>query len=142
MAAVGIEGASRPTPALHGTVLYVEDHPADAALMVDYLGGFEEVSLAVVTSVEQAIDVVLQVRPSVVLIDVDMLGDASGIDALGRLRSHPAMRGVSVVGLSGAAHPRARALARHLGFRLFLPNPIDLSALGDAIASVLSVAAR
>lgn len=138
--AVDIDGPSRVAPSLRGTVLYVEDHPADAALMVDYLGGFDEVSLFVAPSLERAIDVAREVRPSVVLLDVDMLVDAEGIDVFARLRALPEMQGTSIVGLSGTAHPLARTLSRHLGFRLFLTKPIDLSALGEAIESTLTAA--
>jgi CheY-like chemotaxis protein len=125
---------------LRGFVLYVEDHPVDVALMADFLSGFEGLSFAAVTSIEDAGEVARRTPPSVVLMDVDLLGEPGGSDALARLLALREMRAVPLIGLSGTAHPRARELARHLGFDRFVAKPLDLTELGRALASVLPAA--
>lgn len=122
---------------LGAAVLYVEDHEADVALMEDYLGGLDAVSLSVAASIEHAIESARRAAPSIVLLDVGLVGEPGGIERLARFRALPEMRDVLVIGLSGTAHPRARALARHLGFHRFVAKPIDLTVLGDALSSVV-----
>lgn len=141
MSSAGPVEAPAARPGAGARVLYVEDHPPDVALMADYLSGFEDLSLAVASSIDQAIELAAKIRPAVVLVDLDWLADRASTGLLARLRALPTMRAAQVIGLSNSADPKTRAFSRHLGCDRFFTKPLDLSALGDALGEMLPTAA-
>ena len=117
------------------TVLLVEDDPEDLFLFQDALRrrGFRHRVTAVKDGAE-ALDWILargehskrdaSCAPDLVVTDLQMplIG---GLELLGALRSHPTLRHLAVVMLTGSDAEREKLEAKRLGASLFLRKPSD-----------------
>jgi CheY-like chemotaxis protein/two-component sensor histidine kinase len=119
------------------TVVYVEDNPANVAFMEQLLSEFERVELLTALTAEIGIEIVRRVRPSMVIMDINLPG-MNGFDATKRLREWPETRDIPVIGLSAAAMPRDRKRAEEAGLFRYLTKPVDVDALVAVIEEVLA----
>lgn len=116
-----------------GRVLLVEDNARNLKLARDVLeyAGFLVVA---VTTAEDALDVVHDARPDVVLMDLQLPG-IDGHTALARLRSDPRTAGVPVVAVSALAMVADRERALAAGFDGYIEKPIDVRAFPGQVRS-------
>jgi len=82
---------------------------------------------------QRTMDIAAEARPDVIVLDV-MLPDIDGWELLGRLREHPATRGIPV--LVCTILPQEE-LARTLGAAAFIRKPVSREGLLAALARVL-----
>ena len=136
-ASAATEGAAAPAyGSLAGVrVLIVEDDRVTrlvASEFLDWLGAAHETA----GDVREALDLLRRQPPDVVLMDISM-PDLDGFEALRRIRALPAGRALPVLAMS--AHVFQSEIESYLaaGFDGFVPKPLDVPRLGQAIAAAL-----
>ena len=117
-------------------VLYVEDNPANVALMRDLLNAHDEVELATTPTAEMGLELARMKRPKLILLDINLPG-MNGLEALQLLRVWPETKDIPVVALTAAATERDRQIGKAAGFYRYLTKPVKIDELEAAIESVL-----
>jgi DNA-binding NarL/FixJ family response regulator len=117
-------------------LVVVDDHPTfriGMAALLSEIVGFDVVGEA--ASQEQAVQVVLDVRPDVVIMDLD-LGGGSGVDATREILRHAPGTGILVVTMSGDDHAVFTAMrAGARGYLLKGAEPADIERSIRAVAA-------
>jgi CheY-like chemotaxis protein/nitrogen-specific signal transduction histidine kinase len=134
----GIESQRRSPPAGGAQVrqvLYVEDNPANLALVRKLVSRRADLRLSCAVTGRLGIALARRDLPEVVLMDIN-LPDISGIDALAILRGHPATAHIPVVAISANAMPHDIEKGLQAGFLRYLTKPIDI----DEFARTLDLA--
>ena len=141
--------AALPAPAPSATagmkplrVLYIEDNPVNALVMRELVALRPNITLHVAGDGRTGIDAALQLRPDLVLADMQ-LPDMDGHELLRQLRAQrvPA----TLIALSANAMPDALARARASGFDDYWTKPIDVARLLaglDRLAAALPTTAK
>ena len=127
---VPVTSIAPTTPMPFGTlpVLYVEDNEVNVMLMQAIASKRPQVQLHLATSGAEAMETVRQIRPLLVLMDMN-LGDCHGIDLIGRMRSASPDDDVLYVAVSAEASGEQINLALRQGFDRYLTKPLRLEAL-------------
>ncbi|VXA97144.1 hybrid sensor histidine kinase/response regulator [Brevundimonas sp. G8] len=133
--AVGARSVSSPKPAV---VLYVEDNPANIALMRQAAAGLG-LTLHAATTGPEGLELARALRPDVILLDIG-LPDMDGYEVKARLDADPMTRHVPVLALTAAVSPQDRTRGAAAGFDAWLAKPLDLTALAAALNDVLGSA--
>jgi CheY-like chemotaxis protein len=107
------------------TVLLVEDNPSNIKLVETILGDRPEVTLIVATRGELAVELAVEHRPALVLLDLN-LPDVSGEVVLRRLRSDERTAETPIVVVSADATPRQVLRIRRAGADDYLTKPFGL----------------
>jgi two-component system, OmpR family, phosphate regulon response regulator PhoB len=117
------------------TVLVADD---DAGFRAYVRAALEGPHFRVVEAADgaEAVDVALQERPDVILLDWRMPGQ-SGITACRRLRQEDALAGVRIAMITGLDDERDRTLARHAGADAFVVKDADPEALTFQVRRLL-----
>jgi CheY-like chemotaxis protein len=125
---------AHPTPPAH--VLLVEDNPDAAESMTLLLEGLGH-QIRVVPDGPTALSTAQADVPDLMLVDIGLPG-MDGFEVVRRAKRDPALRGTTVVALTGygSLEDRRRALAA--GFDHYLVKPIDLDALRGVIEGLAS----
>ena len=131
--AAGVLGVATPKQAV---VLYVEDNPANIALMRQAATGLGLTLHAAATGVE-GLDLARALQPDVILLDIG-LPDMDGYEVKARLDADPVTRDVPVLALTAAVSPQDCARGRLAGFEAYLAKPLDLAALAAALNDALA----
>lgn len=108
-------------------ILIADDEPFIRQLLSVTLLGFE---IVVADSGTRALELVNDLRPEVVLLDIMMPG-MTGVGVLEAIRSNPEIQHIPVILLTGEHHMRDEALAA--GATEFLEKPFRPFALIDLI---------
>lgn len=118
------------SPATSGfaTILQVEDNPSNIRLIARILQRRPGVRLVTAQTGQEALDLALEVRPDLVLLDLN-LPDMSGRDVLGCLRTEPETRDIPVVMLSADATGTQVDRLLKAGAVAYLTKPIDIHRL-------------
>lgn len=114
-----------------GTVLYIEDNPANVCLMERLFRDRPE-RLEVVAQGSLGIDLARRLQPRLVLLDLH-LPDMDGHEVLARLRAEPATTDLPVVVLSADASPRRAERLVDQGAVGYVTKPIDVAELLDVV---------
>jgi two-component system, chemotaxis family, chemotaxis protein CheY len=119
-----------------GRVLVVEDQPQVMGILRDMLQHLQyEASTA--TSAEDALAAIIDVRPHVVILDLQLPG-MSGQEALAYFREHyPA---VPVIVVTGSLEQDVARQVRDRGAFDVLVKPFSLAALRDLLARAMKLA--
>jgi CheY-like chemotaxis protein len=134
----GLSAAESPTrnrlAALR--VLVVDDNrdAADSLALLLRLAGYE---VQVAYTGSDALEAVRSFQPQVLLQDLQM-PDMSGYDVARRLREQPAAKKVVLVAVSGHGSEGDRRRSLEAGFDHHLVKPVDLYALQQVLASLVS----
>jgi PAS domain S-box-containing protein len=107
-------------------VLYLEDNPANAALMRSIVARRAAAELSVVTRGTEALASALASPPDLLILDLH-LPDMSGEEVLRRLRSDARTASMPVVVLTADAAPHVRKRLARLGADAFLTKPVDVA---------------
>jgi signal transduction histidine kinase/CheY-like chemotaxis protein len=116
-----------------GRVLVVEDDPAAASLMAEYLtaDGYE---VEIVASGEDAVERVLHDPPVLVSLDIELAGSLDGWQVLTALKANPETADIPVfVCTAGNGRPHAASL----GAADFLVKPFSAKRVRDVVARLL-----
>jgi len=110
------------------TVLYIEDNASNVKLLEAILAGRPEVELMVAIQGRLGMELALEHRPDLVLLDLD-LPDMPGDEVLRRLRADPRTATTRVVVVSADATPRQVERLLALGADDYLSKPFDIARL-------------
>jgi two-component system cell cycle response regulator DivK len=107
-------------------ILVVEDNERNMRLFCDVLqaSGFRTLEA---TTGEQAVEVVFEHRPDLVLMDIQ-LPDIDGVEALGRVRADDGFASVPILALTAQAMEGDRERFLAAGFDGYLSKPVDIAA--------------
>ena len=118
------------------TVLYVEDNPANLALMEEVIGMAGKLRMISAHTAELGLQLARTQHPDLILMDLNLPG-MNGVEALHHLRDDPSTGGIPVIALT--AHAMRADIARGLeaGFDAYLSKPIDVSKILSTVRGAL-----
>lgn len=119
-----------------GTVLYIEDNPANMRLLETVLEGVPDVHLIPAIQGSMGMDLATQHLPDLILLDVH-LPDINGDSVLRQLKGNPTTSQIPVVMLSADATKKQIELLTSLGAADYLTKPIDLVVFFDILRQYL-----
>ncbi len=116
-----------------GTVLYVEDTPANVALLEQYFILMKGPKLLIATSGEEGVKVALAKKPDLILMDINLPG-ISGTQAMQELRAHgDVCADIPIIAISADSSSTEIERALTAGFDDYITKPIQLSVLQTAL---------
>eukprot|EP01133_Synstelium_polycarpum_P022179 gene22179-26615_t len=122
------------------TLLYVEDNPANLALVEQLIARRSDLKLLTAVDAHLGIDLARTYQPDVILMDINLPG-ISGYGALHILLGDPLTRHIPVMALSANAVPRDIEKGLQAGFFRYLTKPIKVVEFMDALDVALHHAA-
>ncbi len=114
------------------TLLYVEDNPANLALVQQLIGRRGDLNLLTAIDGHVGVQMARTYLPDVILMDINLPG-VSGYGALAILRDDPATAHIPVLALSANAIPRDIEKGLEAGFFRYLTKPIRVREFMDAL---------
>jgi PAS domain S-box-containing protein len=123
------------------TLLYVEDNPANLALVEQLIARRSDLKLLTAIDGHLGIQLARAYQPDVILMDINLPG-ISGFGALKILREDPATAHIPVMALSANAIPRDIERGMEAGFFRYLTKPIMVTEFMDALDVALHHAAQ
>jgi PAS domain S-box-containing protein len=127
------------TPNSHVLVLYIEDNPANLALMREVLSAWTQVEFLSAPSAELGLALAKKHQPDLIILDINLPG-MNGIDAIRALKSQAATDAIPVIALSADAMPHTIDKALRAGFTRYLCKPIDITELQNTLQTFISPA--
>ncbi|MFZ6742813.1 PAS domain S-box protein [Undibacterium sp. JH2W] len=122
--------------AVHGSsqrsLLYVEDNPANLALVEQLIARRSDLKLLTAVDAHLGIATAQVCKPDVILMDINLPG-LSGFGALKILANDPLTAHIPVMALSANAMPRDIAKGLDAGFFRYLTKPIKVNEFMDAL---------
>jgi len=134
------QAASRE-PGDQPTMLYVEDNPANLALVEQLIARRGDLKLLTAIDAPLGIELARAYLPDVILMDINLPG-ISGYGALKLLRDDPATTHIPVLALSANAMPRDIEKGLEAGFFRYLTKPIRVHEFMSALDLALLHAAN
>ena len=104
-------------------ILYVEDNPANLALMQQIVAGIDEAVLTSAHSAELGLDLAAADPPDVILMDIN-LPEMSGLEALQRLKNRTKLAHIPVIAVTADAMQASIDRGMEAGFHTYLAKPI------------------
>jgi PAS domain S-box-containing protein len=140
------DALERRQPLSHGachqpTMLYVEDNPANLALVEQLIARRGDLKLLTAIDAPLGIELAHAYLPDVILMDINLPG-ISGYGALKLLRDDPATAHIPVLALSANAMPRDIEKGLEAGFFRYLTKPIRVHEFMSAVDLALLHAAN
>lgn len=126
-----------PQSSGEATVLYVEDNDVNVLLVRQIMSLRPAWKLMVANSGSQALEMVKQQRPDLLLLDMH-LGDMTGFELVDLLDADPATRGIPKVALSADAMPDRVHAARQRGFAAYITKPLNVAKLLQCLEEQLA----
>jgi CheY-like chemotaxis protein/nitrogen-specific signal transduction histidine kinase len=126
----GYEGRRR-------TVLIADDVPENRAFLIDLLGSLGFCTLEAADGL-QALASVRATRPDLILMDNGM-PSLSGLEVTKRLRADPGLADVPIIAVSAGASGAERQRCLDAGANAFVPKPVDVPELLQAIGLQLGL---
>lgn len=117
------------------TILYVDDEPDIREVVQISLGLIGDLSIHVCESGERALQMLPQIGPDLVLLDVMMPG-MDGPTTLRSMRATPAYADIPVVFMTAKAMPQEIARFKELGAAAVIPKPFDPMQLGHQVMAI------
>ncbi len=117
-------------------VLYIEDQPANQALLKRLVATIPGVELIAAETAEVGLELAARHRPDLILLDLNLPG-MDGYAALTRLQRMPETRDTPVFALSVAATPREIARGLKAGFARYLTKPFEIRAMIETLQQAL-----
>ncbi len=121
-------------------ILVVEDNPLNMELVTDVLQ-VRGYSVIEATSGKQALEMVREHRPSLILMDVQLPG-LDGLSVTRMLKSDPSTSDIIVVAVTVHAMRGDEAKVYEAGCSAYLPKPIDTRELPRVISRFLQFKAN
>ncbi|MBX3622002.1 MAG: response regulator [Rhizobacter sp.] len=119
-----------------GTVLYIEDNPVNALLVVEVLRQWPGVQVVVADTGTAGLQQARALKPDLVLLDMH-LPDMTGLQVLAQLRADDATRHLLVAALSANAMPQDVAQALEAGACAYWTKPIEFASFLENMRRVL-----
>ncbi len=118
------------------TLLYVEDNPANLALVEQLVARCPDLRLISAIDGHLGIQMARVYKPDVILMDINLPG-ISGFGALKILQNDPATQHIPVMALSANAMPRDIENGQQAGFYRYLTKPIKVDEFMSALNQAL-----
>ncbi|WP_426086566.1 hybrid sensor histidine kinase/response regulator [Janthinobacterium sp. PSPC1-1] len=130
-------GAPSASPDLRGVRVLLVDDEADARELTERILRDHHAEVHVAGSVAQALQLLEQVRPHVLVSDIGM-PDADGFDLLAHIRAHapPGAARLPALALTAFAQSQDRQRALANGFHAWVSKPLDPAELVAAVAQL------
>jgi two-component system, cell cycle response regulator DivK len=125
----------RSIPVAGEPILIVDDNAVNLKLMRVLLAS-EGYTVRTAVDAEDALDVLAEFRPRMILMDLQMPG-MDGLELTRRLKKDPALARTVVVALTAYAMKGDEAKALEAGCDGYITKPIDTRTLTDTIAGYL-----
>jgi len=122
-------------------LLYVEDNPANLALMESIVEGVRNLSLISAPTGELGYSLAEAHNPDIIILDINLPG-MDGCEAVRLLRSRKSTKNTPILALSADAMPRSVDRGLKAGFDDYLTKPIDVPRLMEAIRTALENGAK
>ena len=122
---VALAKSQAPDGTALGTLLYVEDNPANLELVEQIIARRTDLRLLSAAEGSIGIEFARAYQPDVILMDINLPG-ISGIDAMRVLRADPSTAQIPIIALSANAVPRDIAKALDAGFFSYITKPIKV----------------
>lgn len=126
----------QPTEKQTVCVLYIEDDPANVALVKHILDRRPGIQFLHAAQGHLGTELVKAHEPDIVLLDI-RLPDMSGIDVLKTMRSDPATRETPVIIVTASAMPHEREQVQDSEISAYLTKPLDVPLFLETIDSIL-----
>jgi PAS domain S-box-containing protein len=120
-------------------VLYVEDNPANLALIEQLVTARADLRLLTAVNGYSGVELARAHLPQVILMDINLPG-MSGLDAMRILRADPATAHIPIIAISANAMPRDIKSCLDAGFFDYLTKPIKLHLFLDTLNMALDFA--
>ncbi len=127
-------------PAAEPIIMMIDDEPLNIEVLQTFLeeAGYRE--FVPVTAPREALGLIADRRPDVVLLDL-VMPEMSGFEILERLRADDTLRHTPVIVLTSATDAETKLKALELGATDFLAKPVDSSELALRLRNTLSAKA-
>jgi len=119
------------------TVLYVEDNPANVALMKQLFDKLPTLSLITTQTAEEGLTIAEQELPQLILMDLNLPG-MDGTTALKRLKQNKITAHIPVIAITADAMPSQVAQGIRAGFDCYLTKPFDIPELITTVQSAIA----
>jgi signal transduction histidine kinase/CheY-like chemotaxis protein len=123
------------------TLLYIEDNPANLALVEQLILRRSDLKLLTAIDGHTGIQLARTYHPDVILMDINLPG-VSGFGCLKMLRDDPSMAAIPVLALSANAMPRDIEKGIEAGFFRYLTKPINVVEFMRALDLALEFAEK
>jgi signal transduction histidine kinase/ActR/RegA family two-component response regulator len=123
------------------TLLYIEDNPANLALVEQLILRRSDLKLLTAIDGQTGIQLAQTYQPDVILMDINLPG-ISGYGCLKILQDDPAVAHIPVLALSANAMPRDIEKGMAAGFFRYLTKPINVVEFMNALDQALEFAAE
>jgi signal transduction histidine kinase/CheY-like chemotaxis protein len=134
---VGPEPRREPAPSRESrTVLYIEDHLPNIALVERLLRRRPGYELLTATTGRAGLELARSLRPDVVLLDLD-LPDVRGEEVLAELRADPETADIPVIVVTADATARRQEELARAGSDAYVVKPIQLASFMATLEAVL-----
>jgi CheY-like chemotaxis protein len=133
--------AALPASNVQRTLLYVEDNPANLALVEQLIERRSDLKLLTAINGHLGIVLARACQPDVILMDINLPG-LSGFGCLKLLQNDPATSHIPVLALSANAVPRDVEKGMEAGFFRYLTKPIKVVEFMDALDVALHYASQ
>ena len=120
------------------TLLYVEDNPANLALIERLIARRGDLKLVTAIDGYMGIQLARTYQPEVILMDINLPG-LSGYEALLMLQGDASTRHIPVLALSANAMPRDIERGLQAGFHRYLTKPVKVDELMQALDDALQL---
>ncbi len=128
---VGYKAASE-LPDIIGTILYIEDNPANLELMKMIVSRLNNLELISAHTAEIGIELAECKQPDLIIMDINLPG-MNGFQALQKLLANPQTNDIPVIAISANAMPADIEKGQKAGFRNYLTKPINIE---ETLASI------
>jgi CheY-like chemotaxis protein len=125
----------------HGTLLYVEDNPANMKLVEQIIARRPGIRLLTAVNATLGIEMVRVRSPDVILMDINLPG-ISGIEALSLLQKDKRTCHIPVIAISANAMPLDIETGLKAGFFRYLTKPIKIDEFIESLDVALTFAAN
>ncbi|NQV57694.1 MAG: response regulator [Rhodospirillales bacterium] len=123
-------------PEINGTVLYVEDNPANLELMKMIVKQIPGLDLLSTHNAEFGLELADRRAPDIIIMDIDLPG-MNGFQALEKLKTLESCNHIPVVALSANAMPKDIKKGLKAGFVDYLTKPIDVERFVATMKQIL-----
>jgi signal transduction histidine kinase/ActR/RegA family two-component response regulator len=131
------QAPTREGPPQH-LLLYVEDNPANLALIEEVVGTRGDFRVMSAPDAQIGLEMARTHHPQIILMDLNLPG-RSGHEALGLLRAGESTRDIPVIAVTASAMDAERSRALAAGFFRYITKPIDVGQLNAAIDEGLAL---
>ncbi|MEO8487024.1 MAG: ATP-binding protein [Betaproteobacteria bacterium] len=127
-----------PYGAAKRTLLYVEDNPANLALVEELVARRADLGMLSAADGPRGVELARAALPTMILMDINLPG-MSGIDAMKILRADPATAHIPIIALSANAMPQDVENGIQSGFLDYLTKPIQVNRFMHALDRALAL---